>query len=135
VSGFNDKIIDEFRSNAGHVTTAGFGDDLVLVHSIGAKSGAERISPLMAIADGDAWLVAASAGGSHVHPAWYYNLIAHPETTIETPTGTVDVTATELDGDAHAAGWAKFIAHGPAFASYQDRAGARTIPVMRLTRR
>jgi deazaflavin-dependent oxidoreductase (nitroreductase family) len=135
MSSFTERVIEEFRANAGYVTTGGFGDELVLLHSMGAKSGEERVTPLLGIEDGDSWLVAASAAGSERHPAWYYNLLANPDTVIETGTATVAVRATELDGAAHDAAWATFIARGTAFAAYQERAGDRTIPVIRLSPR
>ena len=132
MSDFNEQIMSEFRENNGHVTTAGFGSNLVLLHTTGARTGAERVSPVMSIRDGDAWLVIASAGGRPKHPAWYFNLLEHPETTIETPDGIVAVTATDLDGDEHARAWAKIIARAPGFAGYQERAVERRIPVLRL---
>ena len=132
---FNQTIISEFRANGGHVETAGFGDSLVLLHTVGAKSGEPRISPVMAIQDGDVWLVVASAAGSPRHPAWFFNLQANPDVTIETPTGTVDVHATALDGAAYDEAWNRFVQRAPTFADYKDRAAGRTIPVVRLTRR
>jgi deazaflavin-dependent oxidoreductase (nitroreductase family) len=137
--GFNDDIIDEFRSNGGAVSR-GFGTDLVLVHSTGAQSGAERIHPVLALRDGDAWLIAASKGGAPEHPAWYHNLVAHPEAEIEVPDlrGGIDTVAVRADvlseGD-HDAAWARFLDRSPAFAQYDERSGARRIPVVRLSRR
>src|SRR6188768_686201 len=122
VSSFSDRVIEEFRANAGHVTTGGFGDDLILVHSVGAKSGEERVTPLLGIADGNSWLVAASAAGSERHPAWYYNLLANADTVIEMGTATVAVHATELDGADYDTAWVRFIARGTEFAAYQERA-------------
>lgn len=135
---FNDGIIDEFRANGGAVSR--FGTDLVLVHSIGAKSGAERVHPVLALRDGDAWLIAASKGGAPEHPAWYHNLVAHPEVTLETPDqrggiDTVPVRATVLDGAEHTAAWARFVDRSPAFAQYDERSGPRRIPVVRLAPR
>lgn len=135
---FNDSIIDEFRINGGAVSR--FGSDLVLVHSIGAKSGAERVHPVLALRDGDAWLIAASKGGAPEHPAWFHNLVAHPEVVIEVPdqrggTDTVPVRATALEGSEHAAAWARFVERSPAFAQYDVRSGARRIPVVRLAPR
>ncbi|MEB0000022.1 nitroreductase/quinone reductase family protein [Cryobacterium sp. RTS3] len=135
MSDFNEQIISEFRENNGHVTTAGFGSTLVLLHTTGARTGAERVSPVMSIRDGDAWLVVASAGGRPQHPAWYFNLLKQPDTMIETAEGTVGVTATDLDGDEHARAWAEIVARAPGFADYQERAIGRRIPVLRLTRR
>lgn len=135
---FNDAIIDEFRTNGGAVSR-GFGTDLVLVHSIGAKSGEERIHPVLALRDGDAWLIAASKGGAAEHPAWYHNLVAHPDAVIESPDqrggiDTVPVRAETLQGSDRDAAWARFLDRSPAFAQYEERAG-RTIPVVRLSPR
>jgi deazaflavin-dependent oxidoreductase (nitroreductase family) len=133
VSDFNDLIIAEFRANGGRVQN--FGASLVLLHTIGAKSGDARVSPVLGIADGDAWLVIASAGGSPRHPAWYFNLEAHPDVAIETPAGTVDVHATALDGADYDSAWAKFVARSPAFEQYAQRTDGRTMPILRLSPR
>lgn len=132
---FNDRIIEEFRANGGHVETAGFGDKLVLLHTIGARSGDERVAPTMALRDEDSWLVYASKAGAPENPAWYYNLVQNPDITIETPQGTVEVTAHELHGDERDAAWAQVVAVASGFADYQVKAGARVIPVLRLTPR
>ncbi len=133
MSDFNDRIIAEFRANGGRVQN--FGSSLVLLHTVGAKSGEARISPVLAIADGDAWLVIASAGGSPRHPAWYFNLEAQPDVVVETPTGTVDVHATALEGADYDEAWSKFVARSPAFEQYAERTAGRTMPIIRLTRR
>ena len=139
MANFNQQIIDEFRANHGVVETMGFGDRLVLIHNIGAKSGAERINPAMAIPSSEGWLVAASAAGAPKHPDWYHNLVANPEASIEVPASgavdTVDVTARDLTGDERDAAWAQFKAASPGFGEYEERAGDRVIPVLHLARR
>ncbi|PZQ90691.1 MAG: nitroreductase family deazaflavin-dependent oxidoreductase [Leifsonia xyli] len=131
---FNQGIIDEFRANGGTVETAGFGRDLVLVHHTGAKSGRERVTPLMGLPSERGWLIAASKAGAPENPAWYHNLLAHPETVIETPDeGEVAVRAVDLPGAERDAAWARFLTASPAFAQYEQRAG-RTIPVIELRR-
>lgn len=136
---FNTAIIEEFRANGGRVSAHGFGDSLVLVHNTGARSGVERISPLMALRDGDAWLVAASAAGAPTHPAWYFNLVATPDTTIEVGVDgevrTVPVTATVLKGADRDAAWNRFTSSSPGFAAYEQKAAGRIIPVIRLAPR
>ena len=132
MTGFNDLIIEEFRANNGTVTTAGFGDDLVLVHSVGAITGEPRINPLMAIETDGSWLIAASAAGAPRHPAWYFNLLKTPDTSIETGTATVDVHATDLAGEERDAAWRLFTDRSPAFAGYEAKAAGRVIPVVRL---
>ena len=98
MSDWNQQIIDEFRANGGDVRTNGFGKGLVLLHHRGAKTGAERVSPVAGIrVDPDTWLAAASKGGAPDNPAWFHNLLAHPDVEIETPDdGIVPVRATQL---------------------------------------
>jgi deazaflavin-dependent oxidoreductase (nitroreductase family) len=131
---WNERIIEEFRANGGSVDN--FGRSLVLLHHVGAKSGTERVSPVMGIPDGDdAWLIAASKAGAPEHPAWFHNLVAHPDVEIETPDeGTVPVRAEVLAGDERDRGWARFTAASDGFRQYEQRT-SRTIPVVRLTRR
>jgi deazaflavin-dependent oxidoreductase (nitroreductase family) len=131
---WNQSIIDQFRTNGGQVQN--FGRSLVLLHHTGAKSGTERVSPVMGIRTGDdTWLVAASKGGAPENPAWYHNLVAHPDVRIETPDdGVVDVHATKLDGAARDEGWALFTAKSDGFRQYEQRTD-RTIPVVELRRR
>lgn len=133
---WNQQIIDEFRSNDGTVTTMGFGRGLVLVHHRGAKTGAERINPVAAIRESDnAWLIAASAGGSDNNPAWYHNLLANPAVTIETPDdGEVPVRADDLPQPERDSAWARFKEMSDGFAGYEKKT-SRVIPVLRLTRR
>lgn len=108
----------------------------MLVHHIGAKSGTERITPLMHVRrDEDTWLIAASKAGAPTNPAWYHNLLAHPETVIETPDdGEVAVTATELLGVERDTAWEQFKQASDGFREYEERT-ARVIPVLALTRR
>lgn len=135
--GYNDRIIAEFRENGGTVTT-GHGSGLLLLHTVGAKSGAARIHPVLGIVDGDGWLIAASKGGSPENPSWYHNLLSHPETEIEVPAGdhvdTVAVRAEVVSDSEHDEAWARFVARSSGFAQYAERT-ARRIPVIRLTRR
>lgn len=138
MSDFNTTIVDEFRANNGTVQTMGFGRSLVLVHSIGAKSGAQRTIPLAGIPVDDGWLIAASAAGAPTNPAWYYNLLAHPKIEIDYPTAdgidSTTVSAVDLTGAERDAAWQKFVDRSPMFADYQVKAGDRTIPVFLLRR-
>lgn len=132
---FNDRVIAEFRANRGVVTTGGFGTKLVLIHSSGARSGTERVNPALSVRDGENRLVIASAAGRASNPGWYYNLIAHPDITIETAHGTEHVTAVELDGNQYAEAWRRFDDSSPAFARYQQQAWPRRLPIFRLVQR
>jgi deazaflavin-dependent oxidoreductase (nitroreductase family) len=134
MSSFNDMVIEEFRANGG--TVSRFGSSLVLLHTVGAKSGEPRIHPVMSIAQPDgSWLIAASKAGAPTHPAWYFNLRQNPDATIEVGTETVDVHATEVTDPDYSDAWAQFTTRSPGFADYQVKAGDRRIPVLRLTRR
>lgn len=134
MSDWNDKIIDEFRSNGGKVGGNFDGAPLLLLHSTGAKSGAERVSPMMYLAVDDGWAVFASYAGKDINPAWYHNLKAHPEASIEVGTDTVEVTARELPADERAPVWEEQKRRYPGFAGYEEKT-TRTIPVLVLTRR
>jgi deazaflavin-dependent oxidoreductase (nitroreductase family) len=133
VSDWNHAIIEEFRANGGTVATNGFGRGLVLLHHVGAKSGTPRVSPVAGIRTEDgAWLVAASKAGAPDNPAWFHNLLAHPDVAIETPDhGKVSVRATPLEGPARDAAWARFTARSEGFRTYEKRT-TRVIPVVRL---
>src|ERR1700735_3475831 len=91
---FNQKVIDEFRANAGKVGGPFEGAPMLLLHSTGAKSGGARLHPGVYQADGDRYVIFASYAGAPTNPDWYHNLVAHPDATIEVGTDTIDVTAT-----------------------------------------
>lgn len=132
---FNQQVIADFRANGGDVSAASFGKTLILVHHTGAKSNVERVTPLATVRhDDDTWLVAASKAGGPTNPDWYYNLLAHPHTTIETPDeGVVEVQASELTGAERDAGWERFKELSPSFSGYETST-TRTIPIIALRR-
>jgi deazaflavin-dependent oxidoreductase (nitroreductase family) len=132
MSEFNERVIAEFRANGGRVRTGGFGTNLVLIHSIGARSGAERVNPARSLTDRADRIVIASSAGRLANPGWYHNLRAHPDITIETPDGVQQVTAVGLDAEQYHAAWRQFDALSPAFARYQQQAGARRLPILKL---
>ena len=130
---WNDKIIDEFRSNEGKVGGNFEGAPLLLLHSTGAKTGAKRISPMMYQQLPDAMAVFASKAGADSNPAWYHNLLANPRATVEVGTETFDVEA-RVAGDAEREPiWAEQKLRYPGFAGYEKKT-SRQIPVMILTR-
>ena len=131
---FNQKIIAEFRANAGKVGGPFAGATVLLLHSTGAKSGAERINPLVYLPDGDHWVIIASKGGAPKHPDWYHNLVAHPDASIEVGTDTVDVKAKLVTGSERDALYARQVARFATFGDYEKKT-TRTIPVFRLSRR
>lgn len=132
---FNQKIIDEFRSNGGAVGGPFEGDPMLLLHSKGHKSGEERVNPLVYQQVGDQWAVFASFAGAPTDPAWYRNLVAHPDTTIEIGTESVPVRARVAEGAERERIWEKQKSAMPGFAEYEVKAGDRVIPVVVLERR
>lgn len=135
MASFNDQIIDEFRSNDGKVGGPFAGGDLLLLHSTGARSGAERINPLAYVVDGDDYVIIASKGGAPTNPDWFHNLRANPRAVVEVGSRTVPVTATVLDsGPERNALFAAMVAKMPGFADYEARTD-RIIPVVRLSPR
>ena len=130
---WNAQIIAEFRASGGKA--AQFGDDpLVILHTIGAKSGDVREIPLVALVEGDDLYVFASKGGAPTNPDWYYNLTATPEITVEYGTETFTATLSELP---EAEGQAKLEAQGalmPQFLEYITSAAPRVIPAFHLAR-
>lgn len=134
---FNSRVIAEFREKGGEVTeAAGFGRSLLLVHHRGARTGTERVTPLVHVrADDDTWLLAASKAGAPDNPDWYHNLKAHPEVSIETgDEGVVEVRVEELEGEARDAAYEQFKAMMDGFREYEQKT-SRTIPVLALRRR
>jgi deazaflavin-dependent oxidoreductase (nitroreductase family) len=133
-SDFNAKMIEEFRANGGRVGGPWAGTTLILIHHIGARTGAERVTPLGCSLQGDGrFAIVASNGGSPSHPDWYYNLKANPRIKVEVGTQTFTVLAEELAGTTRAALWPKLVAEYPSLGEYQART-ARQIPVFMLTR-
>jgi deazaflavin-dependent oxidoreductase (nitroreductase family) len=134
MSDFNDQVIAEFRANHGKVGGNFEGAPLLLLHSTGAKSGAERISPMMYLPDGDRYLVFASKAGAPDNPDWYHNLVANPEASIEVGDDTVAVLADELPRAERDQKYAEQAALYPGFADYEAKTD-RVIPVLALTPR
>ena len=128
---FNRRNIEEFRANHGRLGGPFEGAPVLLLHSTGARSGQQRINPMMYMADGDRYLVFASAAGADRNPAWYWNLVAHPDAGIDVGDDHIDVHAVELDGPERDAKYALQTERYPGFADYQ-RKTSRVIPVLAL---
>jgi deazaflavin-dependent oxidoreductase (nitroreductase family) len=129
---FNSRTISEFRKNRGRVGGNFEGAPLLLLHTIGRRTGRERVNPLMYLKDGERLLVFASKGGADANPDWYYNLKAHPDIQIEVGDEKIDVHAQEVLGTERDALYARQATLYPAFADYQRRT-KRIIPVIALT--
>ena len=133
VNDWNRKVIEEFRANGGKVGGQFAGAPMILVHHVGARSGVERVSPMVYFTDGDRMLIVASAAGSPKNPDWYHNLKARPKVDVEVGTETFPVVVEELQADERAQKWAQITAAMPGFAEYQEKT-SRVIQVLALTR-
>jgi deazaflavin-dependent oxidoreductase (nitroreductase family) len=129
---WNDDIIKEFRANEGAVKAFGK-QPLLLLHTTGAKSGAERVNPLAYLKREDTLYVFASFNARPINPAWYHNLKAYPKVTVEVGTETFDAVATEVLGAERDDVYAEQAAFNPGFAEYEKKT-TRVIPVIALTR-
>jgi deazaflavin-dependent oxidoreductase (nitroreductase family) len=129
---FNEKIIKEFRENDGKVGGMFEGAPVLLLHHAGAKTGTERVNPLMYQPVGESFAIFASKAGAPSNPDWYYNLAAHPDTTIEVGAGTVKVKARVAGPDERDPIWEKQKELAPGFAEYETNAAPRQIPVILL---
>lgn len=134
MSDFNAQVIAEFRANGGKASQ--FGDaPLVILHTIGAKTGELREIPLMVMVEGDDLYVFASKAGSTTHPDWYHNLKANPDITVEYGTETFEATVTELPAEESAAKLRAQAAAIPTFAEYIEAAAPRAIPTFQIIRK
>ncbi len=136
VVAFNQKVIDEFRSNAGVMPEGSqfHGNPTLLMTMTGARTGRTLTTPLTYTADGNDFIVMASAGGSPTLPAWAHNLRANPAITLEVLDETFPALAVEtVDGERQAA-FELMVANLPRFGGYQE-AVERVIPLFRLQRR
>lgn len=134
VKDFNASIIEEFRANEGRVSGQFEGAPLLLLHHMGAKSGKERINPVMYQRVGDNFAIFASKAGADTNPDWYHNLVANPEASVEIGTDTIPVTARVADEAERDPIWTKQKADYPGFADYESKTD-RQIPVVILERR
>ena len=131
---YNAQNIAEFRRNHGRVGGYFAGAPLLLIHTIGRRTGKHRVNPLMYLKDGERYLVFASKGGADTHPDWYFNLKAHPDIQIEVGDDTIDVHAEEVMGREHDTLYARQATLYPQFGDYQ-RKTKRIIPVIVLTKK
>jgi deazaflavin-dependent oxidoreductase (nitroreductase family) len=132
MSDWNTAIIEEFRANEGEVGGNFEGAPLLLLHTTGARSGQERVSPVMyQDLGGGSMAVFASKAGAPDNPDWYHNLLAHPEVTAEIGTETRSLRARVADDDEREPIWSKQKQDYPGFADYETKT-SRTIPVVIL---
>jgi len=134
MNAWNRQIMEEFHANAGKVGGPFEGIPLLLLTTTGARSGQRRKTPVGYMPDGDRLVIFATRGGLPTNPGWYYNLLAHPEATVEVGTETFEVTAVVLTGEERDRLYARQVERAPVFAEYQAKT-TRKIPVIALHRR
>ena len=128
---WNTQVIEEFRANGGRVGGQFEGAPLLLLHSVGARSGKQRINPMMYQAVGDGYAVFASKAGAPSNPDWYHNLVANPRATVEVGSDTIEVRARVADGVERDSLWETQKERYPGFADY-EASTTRQIPVVVL---
>ncbi|MDP9465078.1 MAG: nitroreductase family deazaflavin-dependent oxidoreductase [Actinomycetota bacterium] len=128
---WNRNVIEEFRANDGVVGGMFEGATLLLLHHTGAKSGTERVNPLVYMRDGDTYVIFASKAGAPNSPDWYHNLRANPDTTIEVGVQSIPVTARVAEGEERERLWSAQKEVAPQFAEYESKTD-RVIPVVVL---
>ncbi|WP_018252674.1 nitroreductase family deazaflavin-dependent oxidoreductase [Salinispora mooreana] len=128
---WNEKIIKEFRENGGQVGGQFAGAPLLLLHTVGAKSGQPRLNPMMYQKLDRGYAVFASKAGAPSHPDWYHNLRAHPQVKAEIGTDTLDLVARVAAGDERERIWSAQKDAFPGFAEYEAKT-TREIPVVVL---
>jgi deazaflavin-dependent oxidoreductase (nitroreductase family) len=130
---YNQQVIEEFRANGGKVGGRHEGRPVLLLHTIGARTGQKRVNPVIYQAVGDSLAVFATHGGAPTSPDWYHNLVAHPRTTVEVGTETFEVNARVAGTDEREPVWTRQKERYPVFAEYEQRT-TRQIPVVILER-
>ncbi len=130
---FNQQVIAEFRANEGKVGGPFAGSPMVLLTTTGAKSGKERVSPLVYTTDGDRIIIIASKAGAPTSPDWYYNLVANPTVTVEIGAERFQARATVAEGAERDRLFNQQATQMPGFAEYQKKT-TRQIPVVILER-
>ncbi|MFF0543039.1 nitroreductase family deazaflavin-dependent oxidoreductase [Nocardia thailandica] len=135
MNAFNQQVIEEFRANKGRVGGPFEGrDNMVIIHTTGARSGRTITNPLVYLPDGDRIVLIASNGGADKHPAWYHNLVADPAITIELGEETYEGRAELVHGQERVELYDRMVALIPGFAEYRDKT-SREIPVFAVYRK
>jgi deazaflavin-dependent oxidoreductase (nitroreductase family) len=131
VNDWNRSVIEQFRANDGQVGGNFDGAPVLLLHTTGAKTGRERVNPMMYLEDDGRTYVFASKAGADTHPDWYHNLVAHPDVTAEIGTETVSATAVTIPEPERRRVYDIQASRYPGFADYEVKT-TRVIPVVEL---
>lgn len=131
VNDWNTKIIEEFRTNGGKVGGPFEGAPLLLLHTTGAKTGQEHVTPMMYRSLDGGYAVFASKAGAPSNPDWYHNLVANPSVQAEIGTQTLRLTARVADNAERDPIWSAQKREYPGFQEYEEKT-SRQIPVVIL---
>jgi deazaflavin-dependent oxidoreductase (nitroreductase family) len=130
---FGQEHIDRYVATGGKEGHDWQDTQTLLLTTVGAKSGQERIAPLIYGTHGDDYLVVASKGGAPAHPAWYLNLVANPHVKLQVGAEVFDAVARDARDDERDELWAIMVKEWPAYDEYQTKT-ERRIPIVVLTR-
>lgn len=131
---WTEALIKSFRSNGGQITEGPFaGRGLLLLTTVGARSGQERLTPVVYSRDGDRIVIVGSKRGEPTHPAWYFNLLANPIVTVELGTEKFQARATAVEGAERERLFAGHVERYPDFLEYVKKT-TRVLPVIVLER-
>jgi deazaflavin-dependent oxidoreductase (nitroreductase family) len=131
---FTQALIEDHRAHGGRITSGPFeGRPVLLLHTVGAKSGEPRIAPVVFSRDGERYVIMASKGGAPTNPAWFANLMAHPEVTVEADGDTFRARAVVAEGPERDRLWRAHTAQHPNFLDYEQKT-TRVIPAISLER-
>ncbi len=127
------KQVEEYESSGGTAGTTLRGMPVIILTTLGAKSGKIRKTPLMRVEHDGEYAVVASLGGAPKHPVWYFNIVAEPHVELQDGPEKHDYTAREVTGEEKALWWERAVAAYPPYAEYQEKT-EREIPLFVLTR-
>lgn len=130
----NPPIIEEFRKNQGQVGGNFSGASMLLLNTVGAKSGQSRTNPLLYLRDGDRWIIFATKAGGPTNPDWYHNLVANADVTVEVGAESFEAIAMVTVGKERDSLYARQANQNPRYAGYEEQT-SRKIPVVALTRK
>lgn len=123
--------VERFEASGGREANTLDGVPIVVLTTVGAKTGKLRKTPLMRVEHEGRYAVVASMGGAPKHPVWYHNVVAHPHVELQDGPVKRDYLARELSGAEREEWWARAVAVWPDYARYQERT-SRVIPVFLL---
>jgi len=129
---FSRDQVDHYERSGGTEGTQNQGKPVIVLTSVGAKTGKLRKTPLMRIEHDGEYAVVASLGGAPRHPVWYYNLTANPHVELQDGPVKKDYRAREVHGQEYAAWFERAVAAWPDYAEYQKKT-TRTMPIFVLT--